>query len=273
MTVSVGQRNAATALVDQKLQFVGSEAGKLLAFRDLVRTGVQPPVLVFVDTKDRAEQLYRELIYDGINVDVIHADRTQQQRDEVVKAFREGKVWVLICTELIGRGIDFKGVNLVVNYDFPPSPIAYIHRIGRTGRAGRRGAAVTYFTQADTVHLKAIARIANASGCEVPKFMLAMKEHSKRAMNKLQREAKPREAISTRGKFGGGGKGIIKKGAAGAKKDKQKAESAVVKLKKPVTTKVLSMPRREKAQQKKKLQQQQQQTAKSPKRTKKTATK
>lgn len=53
------------------------------------------------------------------------------QRDNVVKAFREGKIWVLICTELMGRGIDFKGVNLVINYDFPPSAISYIHRIGK----------------------------------------------------------------------------------------------------------------------------------------------
>ena len=98
--------------------------------------------------------MFKELIYDGINVDVIHADRSQQQRDNVVKAFREGKIWVLICTELIGRGIDFKGVNMVVNYDFPPSGIAYIHRIGRTGRAGRTGQAITYFTQDDTANLK-----------------------------------------------------------------------------------------------------------------------
>lgn len=93
--------------------------------------------MVFFPVQDRAQQLYSELIYDAINVDVIHADRTQQQRDDVVKAFREGKVWVLICTELIGRGIDFLGVNLVINYDFPPSAISYIHRIGRTGRAGQ----------------------------------------------------------------------------------------------------------------------------------------
>ena len=71
-----------------------------------------------------------ELVYDGINVDVIHAERTQLQRDNVVKSFRSGQIWVLICTELMGRGIDFKGVNLVVNYDFPPSAVSYIHRIG-----------------------------------------------------------------------------------------------------------------------------------------------
>jgi hypothetical protein len=53
------------------------------------------------------------------------------QRDNVVRSFRGGQVWVLICTELMGRGIDFKGVSLVINYDFPPSAISYIHRIGK----------------------------------------------------------------------------------------------------------------------------------------------
>lgn len=53
---------------------------------------------------------------------------TVRQRDNVVRSFRVGRIWVLICTELMGRGMDFRGVNLVVNYDFPPSAIAYIHR-------------------------------------------------------------------------------------------------------------------------------------------------
>ena len=95
------------------------------------------------------DQLHRfqELLYEGVNVDVIHADRPQGKRDEVVRNFRQGITWVLICTDLMGRGIDFKGVNLVINYDFPQSVISYIHRIGRTGRAGKNGEALTYFTQ------------------------------------------------------------------------------------------------------------------------------
>ena len=127
---------------------------------------------MFVQTKERAKELYTELVYDGINVDVIHAERSQLQRDNVVKSFRSGQIWVLICTELMGRGIDFKGVNLVVNYDFPPSAISYIHRIGtfnyincrfiilnvvisgRTGRAGRPGKAITFFTESDSVYLR-----------------------------------------------------------------------------------------------------------------------
>lgn len=197
ITVTIGERNTATNLVDQELLFVGSESGKLLAFRDLVRNGLQPPVLVFVQSKDRAQQLFNELIYDGINVDVIHADRTQLQRDKSVTAFREGKIWILICTELMGRGIDFKGVNLVVNYDFPPTAISYIHRIGRTGRAGRKGRAITFFTKDDTSNLRSIAQIMRNSGCEIPDYMLAMKKVSKRGRRKLEKSSSKRDNIST----------------------------------------------------------------------------
>ncbi|XP_076248949.1 DExD-box helicase 52 isoform X2 [Calliopsis andreniformis] len=154
VTVTVGHRNAATDLVEQELLFVGAERGKLVALRNIIQKGVLPPVLVFVQSKERAQELFNELIYDGINVDVIHADRTQTQRDNVVRCFREGKIWVLICTELMARGIDFKGVNLVINYDFPPSAISYVHRIGRTGRAGHRGKAITFFTEQDTTNLR-----------------------------------------------------------------------------------------------------------------------
>ena len=88
-------------------------------------------MLVFVQSKDRARELHTELMYDGIHIDVIHADRPQEQRDQVIRDFRVGRTWVLVCTELMGRGIDFKGVNLVINYDFPTSAVSYIHRIGK----------------------------------------------------------------------------------------------------------------------------------------------
>lgn len=87
--------------------------------------------MIFVETIEKVKELFSELLYDGVNVDVIHSERTQLQRDNVVRAFREGKLWFLICSELMGRGIDFKGVNLVINYDFPQSSVSYIHRIGK----------------------------------------------------------------------------------------------------------------------------------------------
>ncbi|XP_016982081.1 probable ATP-dependent RNA helicase DDX52 [Drosophila rhopaloa] len=196
--ITIGVQNSATESVQQELLFVGSEGGKLVAMRDLVRQGLQPPVLVFVQSKERAKQLFEELLYDGINVDVIHAERSQHQRDNCVRAFREGSIWVLICTELMGRGIDFKGVNLVINYDFPPTTISYIHRIGRTGRAGRPGRAITFFTQEDTANLRSIAVIIKNSGGTVPEYMLQMKKVKKSEAKIRAKKPLDREDISTK---------------------------------------------------------------------------
>ncbi|VVC29257.1 Helicase, C-terminal,Helicase superfamily 1/2, ATP-binding domain,P-loop containing nucleoside [Cinara cedri] len=195
IAVTVGNRNTAVTTIEQDLVFVGNEEGKLIAMRDLVKKGLSPPVLIFLQSKERAKELFSELIYDGINVDVIHADRTQQQRDNTVKAFREGKIWVLICTELMGRGIDFKGVNLVVNYDFPSSAISYIHRIGRTGRAGRPGKAVTFFTNDDKPMLRSIATVMKDSGCPVPNYMLEMKKLHKNTRRKMEKQSIARDEI------------------------------------------------------------------------------
>ncbi|BES98412.1 ATP-dependent RNA helicase [Nesidiocoris tenuis] len=193
------RRNTTVDSVDQELIYVGTEAGKLGAFRNLIIKGFSPPALVFVQSKDRAKQLFDELLYDGINVDVIHADRTQQQRDNVVRAFREGKIWVLICTDVLGRGVDFCGVKLVVNYDFPTSAISYVHRVGRTGRAGMRGRAVTFFTNEDRPALRSIARVMKDSGCPVPEYMLTLKD----GRRKDRPEGAPvREDISTSKKLG-----------------------------------------------------------------------
>lgn len=195
--ITVGVRNSAAESVDQKLLFVGTEDGKLLSLRNLVSAGCQPPVLIFVQSKDRAQQLFQELAFDGINVDVMHSDRTQAERDQVVKDFRMGNTWFLICTELMSRGIDFKGVNLVINYDFPTSTISYVHRIGRTGRADRRGEAITFFTTEDTVNLREIAHVIRNSGSEVPEYMLTLKRRSKQVRRKLTKSAPKRAAITT----------------------------------------------------------------------------
>lgn len=96
-------------------------------------------VQVFVATKERAKELHRNLMYDGVHVDSISAEQSNAARAAAVENFRLGHTWVLIATDLIGRGMDFVGVNTVVNYDFPKTATDYIHRVGRTGRAGRPG--------------------------------------------------------------------------------------------------------------------------------------
>lgn len=85
-------------------------------------------------------------------------------------------IGVLICTDLMARGIDFKAVKMVINYDLPQSSVAYIHRIGRTGRAGRTGEAITFFTEADVPHMRSIANVMKLSGCEVPDWLMSVKQ-------------------------------------------------------------------------------------------------
>ncbi|KAB1223916.1 DEAD-box ATP-dependent RNA helicase 57 [Morella rubra] len=128
--IIVGRKNTACESIKQKLVFAGSEEGKLLALRQSFAESLNPPVLVFVQSKERAKELYEELTCDNIRVDVIHSDLSQSERENAVDDFRAGKTWVLIATDVIARGMDFKGVNCVINYDFPDSASAYIHRIG-----------------------------------------------------------------------------------------------------------------------------------------------
>ena len=166
--------------IKQELKFVGREEGKLLEIRQLVQGGITPPVLIFLQSKERAQELYGELLYDGMRVDVIHAGRSPAERELSVQKFRRGDTWVLICTDLVARGVDFKAVNLVINYDLPTDGVSYVHRIGRTGRAGREGRAITFFTEADFDNLRTIANVMRLSGCNVPEWMLTMKKQKSR---------------------------------------------------------------------------------------------
>lgn len=117
-----------------------------------------------------------------------------------MQKFRVGDIWVLICTDLMARGIDFKTVNSVLNFDFPTSLVSYIHRVGRTGRAGRAGTATTYFTDADLPYVKTIANLMLKSNHEVPDWLSKLSDRNT-ANNKQwkQLSEKPirRKTIST----------------------------------------------------------------------------
>lgn len=185
--VIVGRKNSASSLIKQKLIFAGTERGKLLTLRQNFQESLNPPVLIFVQSKERAKELYKELAFDDIRVDVIHADLSEQQRQDAVDNLRAGKTWVLIATEVIARGMDFKGVACVINYDFPESAAAYIHRIGRSGRAGRSGEAITFFTEEDKPFLRNIANVLVSSGCEVPSWIMALPK-LKRKKHRVDRD-------------------------------------------------------------------------------------
>ncbi|XP_024119542.1 probable ATP-dependent RNA helicase DDX52 [Oryzias melastigma] len=243
VSVNIGHRNTAVDTVEQELLFVGSESGKLVAMRDIVKKGFLPPMLVFVQSIERARELFHELVYEGINVDVIHAERTQQQRDNVVNSFRSGKIWVLICTALLARGIDFKGVNLVMNYDFPTSAVEYIHRIGRTGRAGHQGKAVTFFTESDKPMLRSIANVIKQAGCPVPDYMIGFKKLHSKVKRILEKKPPKRNTICTTPRFM-----IKKRGNAKKSEDKTISGGGHKEKKEPVTQTLKTRERKTKKQ-------------------------
>ena len=198
--VIIGHKEAANTNIEQKLIFCGNEEGKLIAIRQLVQEGeFKPPIIIFLESITRAKALYHELMYDRINVDVIHAERTALQRDRIIERFKTGELWCLICTDVLARGIDFKGVNLVINYDVPGSSQAYVHRIGRTGRGGRSGKAITFYTKQDSVAIKPIINVMKQSGCEVSEWMDKMAKMTRKEKESIKngKAHKERKQITT----------------------------------------------------------------------------
>ncbi len=204
LVVSAGAYGGAAAVtglgarIKQSFLFVGGrgEQGKVLAVRNMLKKGLNPPVLVFVQSKDRAAQLFRELVFEGISVDAIHADRSDAARASAIERFRDGTLWMLIATDVLARGLDFLGVNTVISYDVPTSEIQYVHRIGRTGRNGRNGEAITLFTEEDKMHLPRVLKIAKASGAEVPQWMLDLRMVTrKEKVKKLEKRPPKRKRV------------------------------------------------------------------------------
>jgi ATP-dependent RNA helicase DeaD len=114
--------------------------------------------LVFVRTKIRCDQLYRSLRDKGMNVKALHGDMSQGSRDGVMISFKDGRLPLLIATDVASRGLDISGISHVINYDVPISPDVYVHRIGRTGRVGRSGRAITFYEPRQARDIQAIER-------------------------------------------------------------------------------------------------------------------
>jgi ATP-dependent RNA helicase DDX52/ROK1 len=175
----VGLKDSAIPNISHKLVYAATEQGKLLALRQLLHPSpststslpLRPPFLVFTQTIPRAIALHSELLYDippeaggSSRMAVLHSDLSDTARSSIMTRFRRGEVWILITTDLLSRGVDFRGINGVVNYDVPTTSAAYIHRVGRTGRAGRDGGvAVTLYTKEDIPHIKGVANVIRAS--------------------------------------------------------------------------------------------------------------
>ncbi len=125
--------------------------------------------ILFAGTKQKVKEVERELRRMKLNVGAIHSDIEQQQREEVLLNFRNRKTTILVATDVVSRGIDVQGIELVVNYDVPGDPEDYVHRIGRTARAETTGEAVTLINAND---IRRFQRIEKLIEKEIPKLEL-----------------------------------------------------------------------------------------------------
>lgn len=124
--------------------------------------------MIFTRTKRAAQRLADELVDRGFQATSIHGDLSQVMREKALKKFREGKVDVLVATDVAARGIDVTDVTHVINYECPDSEMTYVHRIGRTGRAGATGVAITLVDWADITRWKVINKALDLPFTEIP---------------------------------------------------------------------------------------------------------
>ncbi len=126
-------------------------------------------ILIFSSTKQVVAQLYQKLKAKGFNAGMISSDLEQSDREQIMLAFRNRQVNILVATDVLSRGIDVDGIDMVINYDVPRDAEDYVHRIGRTARAARKGVALTLVSHTDLQRFK---RIEKLIGNEVPKLPL-----------------------------------------------------------------------------------------------------
>jgi len=135
-----------------------SQTLKAALLLELLRRNIVRDVLVFTRTKHRADRLAAHLVRGGIKAERIHGNRSQSQRTLALSGFKAGRYRVLVATDLAARGIDVEALGHVVNFDVPPVPEDYIHRVGRTGRAEATGDAITFSSPEEKGDLHAIER-------------------------------------------------------------------------------------------------------------------
>lgn len=198
--ISIGGGISAAANVEQHLVYCGDERGKIIELLKIIGCGhITPPVLLFVQNDRRSMELKQQLMRyqqsHNIDVntmaDVLHNSLTSDEMNAIVNRFRNGEIWILICTDVLSRGMDFRNVSTVINYDFPQCTQQYIHRIGRSGRADKIGNAITFWSDCDRSMLDVVLTIIQQSGQQshLPNWMLDKNKnvnHGKCKLNKSQ---------------------------------------------------------------------------------------
>ncbi|MFE8600750.1 DEAD/DEAH box helicase [Archangium violaceum] len=158
--VEVTRSGTPAERAEQRLYVVKPEEKSALLLTLLAKD--EATALIFAASKERADKVHKALERAGYSCGVLHADRTQSQRSQTMKAFRDGTYRCLVATDIAARGLDVEDVGHVINYDLPHAPEDYVHRIGRTARASASGVASTFVTAKDRLMTERIEQIMRA---------------------------------------------------------------------------------------------------------------
>ncbi|MCF7864781.1 MAG: ATP-dependent RNA helicase RhlB [Kiritimatiellales bacterium] len=159
--IDIEPEQVAVDTVDQKV-FIVTDKEKFPLLYNIIKNDNPDRIIVFANRRDQTERLTEELERYSIKCEMLSGAVTQKKRMRILEDFREGKVKVLVATDVAGRGIHVDGVSHVVNFNIPENPDDYVHRIGRTGRAGALGKSITFACEMESFELPAIEELLGA---------------------------------------------------------------------------------------------------------------
>jgi len=181
-TINLERKAAPAVGITQALYPVAQDLKSLLLL-ELLKRGDVKSVIAFTRTKHRANRLADFLVKHGVVAARIHGNRSQAQRTDALKGFKDGKYRVLVATDIAARGIDVEDISHVVNFDVPHAPDDYIHRVGRTARAEATGDAFTFVAPDEEADLRAIER---AIGKRLPRITVPGFDYQKRPADRFE---------------------------------------------------------------------------------------
>ncbi len=158
--ITIGKVNAGNANIDHQY-YMTQHVNRYETLKRIIDFNPGLYGIVFTRTKADAQDIAEQLTREGYDIESLHGDLTQQQRDKVMGLFRDKSIQLLIATDVAARGIDVQGISHVINYELPDDTEVYTHRSGRTGRAGKSGIAISIVTPKEIYRLKQIEKLVN----------------------------------------------------------------------------------------------------------------
>jgi len=190
-SITIRPEQATADKVEQSLYFV-SKKDKPNLLKQLLEESDSDAVLVFTRTKHGADKVVRILEKSGINAAAIHGNKSQNARQRALNDFKDGKLHVLIATDIAARGIDVSQLELVINFDLPNIPETYVHRIGRTGRANESGISVSFCDMEERPYLKDIEKLIKQKVPVIKNHPFAADAETEVVVKKKQQQRPPR---------------------------------------------------------------------------------